>query len=312
MNDTDKEHAIFHTDAPTPNGKTERVTHFSYVKFKIRLYTIASPIVGDMHFHRAPDTSTLRRRVQQIDHELSTWFDNLPPELLLDRLSESSEPSPTTPIFTKQALALQIAYDNILILLHRPLLPHAPLSQPATSQSRLWESAIRSSLLTTSYLDSARQTHAAAFLGINLFTAGMVLCIFALSDPLSERARQAKYAVARMLALSKRLEGRAMLAGQTTKVLGALVRVILEREMEAILGGEGAREEGMLGADADPSGSSGLGSAVDGRLGPADRRDVMGSSAVVGGAAGQVDGIGLSVLSGFDLQQGLQSLQQGT
>lgn len=131
MNDTDKEHATFHTDAPTPNGKMERVTHFSFVKFKIRLYTIASPIVGDMHFHRAPDTSTLRRRVQQIDHELSTWVDNLPPELRLDRLSESSAPSPTTPIFTKQALALQIAYYNILILLHRPLHPQYPHPPPS-------------------------------------------------------------------------------------------------------------------------------------------------------------------------------------
>lgn len=140
-----------------------------------------------------------------------------------------------------------------------------------------------------------------------------MLCIFALSDPLSEQARQAKFAVARMLALSKRLEGRAMLAGQTAKVLGALVRVILEREMEAILGREGAREEGRQSADAGPAiRRPEVGGVVDERSGPADGQELMGSSVLVGATTREADSFGPSNPPGFDLQHGLQSLQQGT
>lgn len=341
MDDTNTEHPAFHSDAETPNGILERVTLFSYIKFKIRLYTIASPIVGDIYFHRASSISTLRLKVQKIDNELSAWLQGLPPELRLDRLIDAAS-SPgwksTADTFAMQAMALQVAYDNILILLHRPLLPHT-LSSPtngavdaapeSTSQDRCWESAMRTSNLGKyqNYIELARQTHAAAFLGINLFTAGMVLSIVALSKPLSEQAQSAKHAIGRVLSLSRALQNRALLASQTSKVLIDLVRLILDKEMKAIMGQADRQAigavEGLTQNTVHPADRSNM---VDAHLswngasmaGPTDDERVNSghglepAEPILADTMQQEDPQQSSILSTFDLQHGLQSLQQGT
>jgi hypothetical protein len=403
MDDTSAQHPFLQSDAATPGGRTERVTLFSYTKYKVRLYTIASPIIGDMYFHRASDMSALREKVQRIDGELTRWFNGLPPELRLDRLYEcprnpgmpaggSGSSREPTDIFALQALALQVAYDNILILLHRPLLPYS-LDEPSTmlmdengaspaeaqtpqkqqqqrqpqqpqpqqqqldktSPGRCWESAMRTSILGRyqTCLEAASQTHAAAFLGINLFTAGMVLCIVALSKPLSAQAQYAKHAVARILTLSRFLEGRAAIASQISKVLVDLVKLILDKEMKAILG-QHQRPEGSLGMMMMGSGGLTMPPAWSGRGMTGGGEQLSGGGGGGGGVgAGDGDGDGLtgwdvstacpptpqsslemsqaaykrggitgghsndndasypSMLSSLDLQEGLQSLQQG-
>ena len=358
FDDTIVEHPCFRTDAETPNGTTERVTLFTYVEVKIKLYRIASPIVGDMYFHRASDKSALRQKVQKIDNDLSSWFNGLPPELRLDNLSRRPDgvtADSNTGIFELQALTLQIAYDNILILLHRPLLSHTlnrpgrtlntgtrtvPETDPGShistkqpelfdysSQDKCWESAMRTSALGRydSCLKSAKNTHAAAFLGINLLNAGMVLCVVALSKPLSEQAHTAKHAIGRIISLSRFLEGRAQLASQTSKLMRDLVRLILEKEMKAIIGEQEEKDKANLGGALHPEEQSAH--RQDGS-GPENRtsdivsvpNDLVASgrslpehipAGLPGGGSRQADGNYSSVLPNFNLQDGIHSLQQG-
>jgi hypothetical protein len=274
VGDTTVQHPSFRSSATMPDGTVESVTAFSYFKFKIKLYQISSPIIGDLYFHRSRSVSELAFKVYRIDKELSDFFGALPPELKLEDLfrNPGEKVTPRTRPFMLQALALQIAYDNVQILLHRPLLSqdlrnyktHAELSDPdrimyspdqsnitnsiqlssqhvhqilLASRDKCWESAIRSSKLGqyNQCLVSARDSHAAAFLGINLFTAGMVLCVVALSRPLSSEAQIAKQAVARIMSLSRFLSGKALLSAQTTKILKDLVRLVGEKEIKAML-----------------------------------------------------------------------------
>ncbi|KAJ9607940.1 hypothetical protein H2200_008019 [Cladophialophora chaetospira] len=272
VGDTTVQHPAFRSTATMPDGSVESVTAFSYFKYKIKLYQISSPIIGDLYFHRSSSVSDPALKVYRIDKELSDFFSSLPPELKLDRLFQNPAEKVTakTRQFMLQALALQIAYDNVQILLHRPLLsqdlrsykaqrsePDLPSYSPdqsnithgmqlssqhmhqilLASRDKCWESAIRSSKLGQYHqcLVSARDSHAAAFLGINLFTAGMVLCIVALSRPLSSEAQMAKQAVSRIMSLSRFLSGKALLSAQTSKILKDLVRLIGEKEIKAML-----------------------------------------------------------------------------
>lgn len=276
LGDTTIQHPQFHTVTTMPDGITEPVTTFTYVKFKIKLYQIASPIVTDFYFHKNTDLNCLATKVIRIDKQLRKWFESLPPELKLEQVSRPGikEPPQESRLFMLQALALQLAYDNVQILLHRPFLSQnmqnlapgqpggernpceeaiatSPLSscrspsvhsrgtQSAllTSKDHCWDSAIQSSNLGLygQCLEFARETHAAAFLGINLFTASMVLCVFALSNPISTQAQLAKQAVTRIMSLSRFLANRSILSGQTNQVLRDLVNLILEKERRVIL-----------------------------------------------------------------------------
>ncbi|KAL2430692.1 hypothetical protein ABEF95_012810 [Exophiala dermatitidis] len=312
IGDTTVQHPRFRSTATMPDGTVEPVTTFSYSKYKFKLYQISSPIISDLYFHRGSNVSELAIKVSRINEELVSWFNSLPPELKLEDLFRNpAEPvTANTRPFMLQALALQIAYDNVQILLHRPLLsqdlrkfkasekpagshhdPEFPTAidtnttsagtdtdttvKPATdtnapdvhrilmsSRDACWDSAIRSSKLGRyqQCLATARESHACAFLGINLFTAGMVLCVVALARPLSAQAQMAKQAVARIMALSRFLSGKALLSAQTTKILKDLVHLIGEKEIKAMLSGAGAAASGsgagLAAVDADNSNSS--------------------------------------------------------
>jgi hypothetical protein len=207
--------------------------------------------------------------VRDLDSRLCRWRDSLPSELRLDiisgRASSTSQPDNT---FLLQALALQVAYDNILILLHRPLLHSraGPLQTPGRPQERAYpaspahetlplastqnpssmvdkysrdrclESASRSASLCDmkQYLMAAKSTHAVAHLSINLFTAGIVLSTVALSSPLSAVAQQAKNDIRKILIISEMFKSESPIAPQTKQILSALVKVILDKELEAL------------------------------------------------------------------------------
>lgn len=292
IGDKTVQHPHFKSTATMPDGSVEPVTTFSYVKYKLKFYQISSSIIGDLYFHRNPNVIELAAKVSRIHEELVGFHNSLPPELKLEELcSTPDEPvTPETRPFILQALALQVAYDNVQILLHRPLLSqdlqhfkddkssisdgqlntgatgrsHSPSSRDIhqvllSSRDHCWESAIRSSNLGNyqQCLRSARESHAAAFLGINLFTAGMVLCVIALSRPLSSQAQIAKQAVARIMALSRFLAGRVLLSAQTTKVLKDLVRLIGDKEVDAILSGSEVFENATTTTRAVPKNSMG-------------------------------------------------------
>lgn len=268
----------------TLEDRLEPVNVFSYQRFKFKLYKLASPIIGDIYFHRSSSIQVVTEKVAAINAQLVDWSKSLPPELRHSSDgSESTSPEAGTPAtsvkrtFELQALALQLAYDNIQILLHRPLLSYnlkiaiepdeiqerGPSKSPqrdvptgyntprlnskafALSKAQCWESALRTSRLSSrgKILRAAHYTHAATYIGIHLFTAGMVLSIAALSKPLSTQAQEAKQAIARIVRMSDSLGHLSILSAQSGKILQDLVRLILDREMKSIFSENGQKNE---------------------------------------------------------------------
>jgi hypothetical protein len=288
---------------------TEAVTAFTYVTCKIELYRISSPIMTELYTQKASHQQA-SRIIHDVDRRLSEWRGALPDELRLD-VAQASKQQPASTALQEtimlQALTLQVAYDNILILLHRPLLHRTKPSEgldrirtpsplpfagqeacPGTTSSnvtsysmlhtandtstqRCLESALRSASICDlkHCLSVAKNTHALAYFGINLFTAGMILSTVALSRPLSLAAQQAKKAIRKILIASAAFKADTPIACQTHRILGELVRLILDKELAVL-------------TDADPEASR----RVDTRCA---------SKMVVGGPLGQQPPSGLAV-----------------
>jgi hypothetical protein len=271
LDDTTQTHS-HGTAMPNLEGGPEAVTLFTSVIFRIELYRLSSPVLMDFYFHPNEGRRNVSRTVRDLDSRLCRWRESLPSELRVEVVGKrTSSTSLTDTTFLLQALALQVAYDNILILLHRPLLqgrvvappqasgrsqgnafpvslthetstvPHGgPLTSPSTtdkySRDRCLESASRSASLCDMKhcLIAARSTHAAAYLGINLFTTGIVLCTVALSSPLSVVAQQAKNDIRKIMIISDMFKSDSPIAPQMKQILSALVKVILDKELEAL------------------------------------------------------------------------------
>ncbi|KAH6622451.1 fungal-specific transcription factor domain-containing protein [Boeremia exigua] len=252
------------------DGINYPITIFSYQRYKFNLYKIASRIMKEMHFHSSPGLLVTARKAEDFNRELTTWYDSLPLELRY----AANEPEPCSGTtfsegkiartFGLQALTLQLAYDNIQILLHRPMLQypitiHDKTRPPGTcppssntlsankavvsaqekavreiGKARCWESALRTSQIRVSTMKAAEQTHAASYVGIHMFTASMVLSIVALSEPLSVTAHEAKSAIARIVNISSATNRKALLSAQAEQVMRELMRLILEKEMGSI------------------------------------------------------------------------------
>jgi hypothetical protein len=150
-----------------------------------------------------------------------------------------------------QALALQLTYDNIQIILHRSLAfgsgsqvsnpDRSPddLPRSALSRKQLFESALRTSQLNeySHVLHACGKTHAAMHVGICLFTAGVVLCAFAISEPLSATSEAAKNGVMNILRFQHDpILNEHLLSAQSVKILEDLVTVLLRSEHRVIRG----------------------------------------------------------------------------
>ncbi|KAJ5675515.1 hypothetical protein N7462_008412 [Penicillium macrosclerotiorum] len=187
--------------------------------------------------------------VTGIHNQLASWESQLPHKLRLEtyRGKDTSQPL----LLRMQALLLQLSYDNVLIFLHRSAAfgisskgsseyHSAPiLSGSAFSQQQLLNSALRTSELYQyrALLQACRRTHAAMHIGICLFTAGVILCTFALSRPLSSSAEKAKAGVANILRLHQNsVLGEHLLSTQSAKVLTDLVAAVMRSEQKFILG----------------------------------------------------------------------------
>jgi hypothetical protein len=202
------------------------------------------------------DRCSQQKMVAEANQALLKWQQDLPPHLSFDRLNDLTTYSSTEEkMHSLQALSLQLTYDNIMVVLHRPLLagrgslqrsvapetmsPISPFSDDMRDISfkRCLRSALRISNLQQkpNLLSLARTTHLVSFLGMNLFTASVVLFICALSDTLSDTAQEAKRGLKRTLQMQKSLSNHASLSMQCTTILEDLVQLILRKEMEEML-----------------------------------------------------------------------------
>lgn len=218
-----------------------------YHLWKFKLYRIMGPFLGRRLQTRRPET------VKSIHNQLISWESQMPDSLRLETYKDddtSEQPS----LLRMQALALQLTYDNAQIILHRSIafadggngvdLDGAPAHTQSSSFSRqqLFQSAIRTSKLHNYHqlLQACRRTHAIMHVGICLFTAGVVLCAIALSEPLSDTSQKAKTGIMHILRLQQDgFSSQHLLSAQSVKILEDLVAAVMQSENRFILGRAG-------------------------------------------------------------------------
>ena len=106
-----------------------------------------------------------------------------------------------------------------------------------SSQQQWWNAAVRTSKVIElpQLAQFACDGHLVAFMAINLFNAAIVMVVLSLSDPLTNRAQEAKRAIARIYRLQATLGARSTLSKQSSSILRSLVNLMMRRESEAIL-----------------------------------------------------------------------------
>ncbi|KAL2702980.1 hypothetical protein AAEP93_007278 [Penicillium crustosum] len=257
MEDTQAVHPLLNSlEYSVATTHPTRVTLGTYQRCKFELYTIASSIIGSIYNLDSPKSGDVRHQAAAINTKLVDWFERLPAELKLKNNSDvhtnnlSSTELEVYRLFELQALVLQLAYDNVQIILHRPFLryngqltmspnPRSPENRP-TSFDQCKHCARRTCSILPQYapvLLAAKNTHAVAYIAMQNFTAGVTLGMVALSDPGSAQSQDAKKGVANSISLQKNLAESSIVPSQTVKVLEGLFHLIFQREMRAFLDG---------------------------------------------------------------------------
>ncbi|KAF7898999.1 uncharacterized protein EAF01_008212 [Botrytis porri] len=256
LDDASSVHPLLNSLELLDADSSTQVTLNSYHRFKFALYAIATPIIGDIYNLKNSNPSNMAQQAVSINANLVRLFDQLPPELKLNSNTDfdvsnlSASEVRICRLFQLQALVLQLAYDNIQIILHRPFLRynHCLAGLPSSAASDLRSTSLeqcrhcarRTCNISPRYSDlllAARDTHAVAYVAIQNFRAGVTLGMVALSDPGSEQAQNAKRGVSNSISLQRMLAVSSIVPLQTVKVLEELLRLIFKREMEIMLHG---------------------------------------------------------------------------
>ncbi|KAH6954020.1 fungal-specific transcription factor domain-containing protein [Ilyonectria sp. MPI-CAGE-AT-0026] len=261
------------------------VVYSSYQTELSKLYLIASPalktIFGSLSARSAQQhfESKYASLVTKVTQRLDCWRRQLPRFLSLD-LNQDYHPGTTgwsIRAHLLQSLSLQLTFDNLLIVLHRPFLarqvehlsakasvsettspldqtqspaltshssnlpshhPASPSGETTVSSEDWWNAAVRTVRMTElpQLAQLATNSHLVAFMAMNLFHASIVLILVALSDPLSDPAQGIKRTITRVFRLQQLLGHRSALSSQSSIVLENLIRLLLRREGEAMLG----------------------------------------------------------------------------
>ena len=256
-----------------------RVCFSTYQRQLNMLYMIASPMIEIIFGLRKcadekrDSESSYTILLHDIQRRLSSWRAELPDRLVFpfDRDIES-DASPQCKAYRLQALSLQLTYDNILIILHRPttfqqvdsLCRDASRAEENTSRDRFaqltpsplrntqsndtsnpsvpnsqewWRAAVRIAQVTTlpNITQLATDSHLVAFLAIIVFNSAVVMAVCALSEPLSNHAQEAKRHITRIFRLEELLGNYSTLPRQSSALLRDIIQLLLDRESETML-----------------------------------------------------------------------------
>ncbi|KAL4800136.1 fungal-specific transcription factor domain-containing protein [Aspergillus venezuelensis] len=264
------------------SAQQSTVCYSVYQRELNRLYLMASQALETIFGSRTSGSSQALtgdayvELAKEATRNLQKWREELPSSLTLNLEQDfRSDSGPGAKALALQSLSLHLTYDNILIVLHRPLLARqvdhlsaVPLpnrrnrldpanrhpegaspagadspfeavspNPPVASSVHWWNAALRTSRITELPVlaQLATDSHLVAFLAINVFNAAIVLAVMALSDPLSDTAQVVKRTITRILRLQDLLGKRSALSKQSTTVLKNVIALLLRRESEAIL-----------------------------------------------------------------------------
>ncbi|KAL3427332.1 tall aerial hyphae-4 [Phlyctema vagabunda] len=245
----------------------------SFLSYKVHLSKL-SVIIGDVLTQlyrpsRVPkskngeDAQNLRSEIRRmmlqtsrLNIRLKKWQEALPTRLRLDwkvldpvgsenSKSISSDASDFEDyIFKMQALSLQLAFDNAIILAHRPslsmnLAKHSQTSTVLSTLARhvsIASQKCRDAALRTSRLEAhpsiivSRNTHAAAYIGLNLLSAGIVLCLLTSNGLHGSKLKEDVAAINRIFQMFRQFKGTSPLVVQGHELLKVLVRSVLKDE----------------------------------------------------------------------------------
>ncbi|OOQ88133.1 putative fungal specific transcription factor [Penicillium brasilianum] len=215
----------------------------------------------------ASGLKSLVRKVSAHDARLRKWKAEIPAVLQLsdaddttytsademDQQIGASGPRFEAHIYQLQALALKLAYENAIILVHRPLLAYKSISSaetdmedpnhPARDTVRLSLQSCRDAALATSNIETtpifslAADTYAAAFIGMHTFTAGVMLCVLISTEPLGPQPHESKMGLRRLLRMQSLLKSRShsTLNTQGLEILERLTKLVMEKELKEML-----------------------------------------------------------------------------
>ncbi|KAF7591047.1 hypothetical protein BBP40_002007 [Aspergillus hancockii] len=276
----------------SPNGQshlsfdeplTGEATLLSYKYFMSKLSVITKDALTELYnirldsaedsqlHHSASNPRRVIEKVQNIDSKLRQWHAEVPVKLLwearspqdpsysspeeVDRDIGASGPAFENHIYQLQALTLKLAYENVKILVHRPLLSYKVVTQSSNSDTGNYPepalnhvSPFYSSLQTCRaaaisiseisfhpVLDLISETYAVAFVSIHTFTAGVTLGILSSIEPLGPHSRDAKLGLHRLMSILEKLKDRSILAAQGLEILQRLTKLVVDKELNAIL-----------------------------------------------------------------------------
>jgi hypothetical protein len=209
-------------------------------------------------------------RVASLDARLRNWRAEIPPKLRWKTVAPTSVSYSSKEEFDRdigasgvrfdnhiyhlQALALELAYENTMILTHRPLLSYKLVTKAdeklddtsrfdtvrenpfSKSMQACHDAAMRlSELVNSPILDLISETYAAAFVSIHTFTAGVALGVLGSIEPLTPQTQEAKVGLHRLMSIQAKLKARSLLATQGLGILQRLTKLVLDKELSMML-----------------------------------------------------------------------------
>jgi hypothetical protein len=273
--------------APSPISFDEplrcETTLLSYKYYMSKLSVLTKAVLSELYgigpgsvdSNRAFDESgsslrTVVMRVASLDARLRNWRAEIPPKLRWETLASTSASYSSQDEFDRdigasgvrfdnhiyhlQALTLKLAYENTVILVHRPLLSYKlvtkadekldNMSRLDTIQQNPFLRSMQachdagmslSELANSPILELVSETYAAAFVSIHTFTAGVALGILGSIEPLTPQAQEAKVGLHRLMSIQAKLKTRSVLATQGLDILQRLTKLVLDKELSVML-----------------------------------------------------------------------------
>jgi hypothetical protein len=172
------------------------------------------------------------------DH--STWEDNDP----LGYMKAQDQPwADNARMLTLQSLAMQVMFDSLIILLHRPVIelslqPNASSNLRLTPEDVSWsvqaavDAALRSSRISMHTMECESSL---AYILMNSLTISVILCIPPIQEPMTVRAQQAKEGLYRISSECKQMSAKVPLAEQIHTLLSSLIATVVQRESASVL-----------------------------------------------------------------------------
>ncbi|KIW06941.1 uncharacterized protein PV09_02602 [Verruconis gallopava] len=244
------------------------LSRLAFYRLKYRMYEIIAEILSRfrlLQIRSSPNSSdwtSLLQIIHEITEKLDVWRSSIPLHLQYEHWKDmgvdGTDPHKLADDASRslfmQAMAVQYLYDSTVILLHRPVLENtiSTFQSSETPKSTQTGEPFKTSL-SVSVSAALRISHAPievlthqtiiSYALMHLFTAGVILCIPPHTSPLNTVAQTCKSAVVRIIICCRKLRDHSPVAGLTQQLLSDLLRITIQREMDAALLDEGRNAE---------------------------------------------------------------------